>query len=263
MKIAHLGDSNSYTYMAMQELSLGSADYISATTIAGCIKLVDNGSVDMAVVPIENSVEGTVTETEDTLFDSSVYISKEIVCSINHSLIGIKGASIGSIKKVYSHTQAINQCRHYLAKTFPSAEIIPVSSTSKALELIKDKSECAIARKPLDGQAVLQNNIQDYKDNATRFLLLQKNPSFVGSKCSVILSISNEPGQLLKALQVFADANLNLTKIQSRPAKTSLGKYIFYIDFKLNGGKDELNKFLPSLQAVTEQIKFLGLYQAQ
>ncbi len=262
MKIAYLGDKNSHTYNAGQEMFGSSNEFISFSRVRECIQACDAGLADRAIVPIENSVEGAVTETGDALAEIDVYIVGEIACGIAHCLVGYKDTNFKKVKTIYSHPQALSQCREFLDKNFPLAERIARSSTSDALMQIKSNKALAIARS-CDGYEdlnVLQSNVQDYYNNTTRFVAVSKEPIYSGEKCSVVISVGNKSGLLLKALQVFADNNLNMTKIESRPSKRKLGEYIFYIDFMFNKSKAELDNFFKKLSVATSYIKFLGLY---
>lgn len=261
-KIAYLGDKNSHTFSAAQEMvSLNQNEFISFSRVRECIEECANGNVDMAIVPIENSVEGSVNETGDALAEMDVFIVSERACAIRHSLIGFADTNFKKVKTIYSHPQALSQCREYLDKNFPKAERVALNSTSDALTHIKSNKCLAIAR-ACNGfdLEILEGNIEDYGNNTTRFVTLSKKPDYAGDKCSVIISVGNKSGQLLKALQVFADNNLNMTKIESRPSKRKLGEYIFYIDFIFTGGKDGLEQFFEKLSVATSYIKFLGLY---
>ena len=262
MEIAYFGDRNSHTFAAASAAFDKKEKFVGFDTIRQVVSALLSGA-DVAVVPMENSVEGYVNETLDCLLSQSVYISREIILPIHQSLIAAKGAKKEDIKTIYSHPQALSQCRKYLAENFPEAALVASKSTSDGLKKITDKSIAAIARNS-DGENtfVMSANVEDFDANTTRFVVLSKKPTFDGNNCSIIFETANVPGALAKVLITLADKGLNMTKIQSRPAKTKLGRYVFFVDFVFDGDKDELMEFLSVLQRSTEMLKFSGKYES-
>lgn len=263
MKIAYFGDKNSHTFAAASALYGNGNEYIGRETVRGVVGELFCGA-DIAVVPAENSVEGYVNETLDCLLAESVYISREIAMLIHQSLVVYRGAKAEDIQTVYSHPQALSQCRNFLAENFPHATLTAARSTSDGLKKIVGKSTAAIARSTDRADTeILRRNIEDYDSNTTRFIALSKSPSFSGENCSIVFDTPNESGALVSVLNAIARAGLNMTKIQSRPAKTKLGRYLFFVDFTFRGDKTELTQFLASLQKETAMLKFLGKYESQ
>ena len=262
MRIAYFGDENSHTYAAARALYGDGGKFAGYETVRKVIGALD-GEADIAVVPVENSVEGYVNETLDCLLKESIYVSREAILPIHQSLVCFKGARAEDIQTVYSHPQALSQCRDYLAKNFPNVTLTAAHSTSDALTKITNSSIAAIARSSGNGNTeVLQANIEDFDSNTTRFLALSKSPSFAGDNCSIVFETANVPGALAAVLNVIAGAGLNMTKIQSRPAKTKLGRYLFFVDFVFTGSKEKLMSFLAQLQNNTAMLKFLGKYES-
>lgn len=262
MKIAYFGDPNSHTYAAAAALFGEKEEFVGFATVREVVSALFGGA-DTAVVPMENSVEGYVNETLDCLLRESVYIEREIVMPIHQSLVVSGGADKEDIKTIYSHPQALSQCRNYLAENFPHAEVCAAKSTSDGLTKITDKSIAAIARSAGgENLKILSENIEDYDSNTTRFIVLVKNPTFKGNNCSIIFETQNTPGALVNVLNTIAREGLNMTKIQSRPAKTKLGRYVFFADFTFGGDKAELTDFLSKLQAETGMLKFSGKYES-
>ncbi|MDR2201668.1 MAG: prephenate dehydratase [Clostridiales bacterium] len=262
MKVAYLGDENSFSFAAAQNAGFcKESRFLGFATIRECFEALTAGAVERAVVPVENSVEGAVNETLDSFLTANVYITAEIRLKITHSLIGLAGAKKEDVTAIYSHPQALAQCREFLAKNFPRASVEAAKSTSDAIARIDRVSAAAIGRKA-DGARtrVLISGVEDGQNNVTRFFALAAAPVFEGTRCSVVFDTANEPGALLKILAELAAAGLNMTKIESRPAKTNLGRYVFFVDFDLPGGKDALMAFLPRIQAHTGLLKFLGMY---
>ena len=250
MKIAYFGDKNSHTFAAASALYGNGNEYIGRETVRGVVGELFCGA-DIAVVPAENSVEGYVNETLDCLL-------------IHQSLVVYRGAKAEDIQTVYSHPQALSQCRNFLAENFPHATLTAARSTSDGLKKIIGKSTAAIARSTDRADTeILRRNIEDYDSNTTRFIALSKSPSFSGENCSIVFDTPNESGALVSVLNAIARAGLNMTKIQSRPAKTKLGRYLFFVDFTFRGDKTELTQFLASLQKETAMLKFLGKYESQ
>lgn len=262
MEIAYFGDVNSHTFAAASALFDKKEKFVGFETIREVVSALGDGA-DYAVVPMENSVEGYVNETLDILLGESVYIAREIIMPIHQSVIACTGAAKEDIKTIYSHPQALSQCRKFLSRNFPNAEIVASKSTSDGLKKITDKNIAAIARSSCgENTCVMFPNVEDYDSNTTRFVVLSKKPTFEGNNCSVIFETANVPGALANVLLLIAHEGLNMTKIQSRPAKTKLGRYVFFVDFTFCGDKDELMAFLSKLQPNTEMLKFSGKYES-
>ncbi len=259
MKIGYFGDENSHTYAAAEERLFGS-ELIGFPSIASAAEAVESGKISGAVVPIENSIGGTVGDCLDAVKKYGVYIIKEFFCAISHSLIAVDGTEKQNIKRIYSHPQAISQCDRYLKTNFPNALIIPVSNTSEALKVIKGGDEAAIARAPLSGQTVLDGEIEDDRQNTTRFVLLKNSPEFSGKTVSVMFDTRHRSGELLKMLNVLAGYDLNMRKLESRPSRDGVFKYWFYVEFDCSLDKDKLMTVMNELSGNAGFIKFAGMY---
>lgn len=259
MKIGYFGDENSHTYAAAEE-HFNSSELIGFPSIASAAVAAETGQVAGAVVPIENSIGGTVGDSLDALKKHGVYITEEYYRAVSHSLIAVNGTDKKGIKRIYSHPQAISQCDGYLKANFPNAMIIPVSNTSEALKVIKGTDEAAIARAPLIGQTALETEIEDDRKNTTRFVLLQSAPRFAGSCVSVIFDTRHRSGELLKTLNVLAGYDLNMRKLESRPSRDGVFKYWFYVEFDCKLDKDGLDSVLDELKRNAGFIKFAGMY---
>ncbi len=258
-RIAYFGDESSFTYACAIENYRGN-ELIGFATIFSAIEAVHLGTVDSAIVPIENSVGGTVGETIDALRLHEVYITAQHLLPVRHSLIAVKGAKKENIKSVYSHYQALSQCEKYLKSQLPQATIMPVSSTSEALKTLQKSSDAAIARLPLPGQTVLESGIEDNKHNLTRFVYVERTPRFEGKAVSVTFDTPNCPGALLKVLLVFNDMGVNLHKIESRPARDGEFHYWFYVEFGGEGEEKTLMEIIERLRKNAEKVRFLGNY---
>lgn len=263
MKISYFGDCYTHTYAAARRfcdsLKL-TGELIGFGDVGSVIKAVSSGECDMGVSPIENSVEGTVTATVDALRELNVFIACECVMPIEHNLIALPGVELQQIKTVYSHPQALAQCRNHVSSLLPQAVAVPVAYTSAGLDRL-DKTSAAIARAPKEGQRIMCEHFEDSGENSTRFVALSRQERrSSGNKVSVSFATLNNPGALLTVLQEFRDRNLNMTKIESRPAKKLIGQYVFNVDFIFGGDENELGVLLKELNKVSGDLRFLGRY---
>ena len=281
LSIAHLGPAGTYAeqasqlyaqwYQAQTQLQCQLCPY---PTIAQSIKAVADRQVDLAIAPVENSIEGSVSITLDLLWQTEeLQISHAIELPIEHMFV-TKAAQCSQIQRVYSHPQPLGQCQQWLNQNVPQAQLIPTSSTTDALQYIEgDVTVAAIASKPaaqLYNLPILVQDIQDYADNCTRFWIITHRESSLSifqhshplaKYTSIAFSLQqNLPGSLVKALQLFADCAINLSRIESRPSKRSLGDYVFFIDAESNLTDPSLQSALESLTPLTESLKVLGTY---
>ncbi|MCH5160547.1 MAG: ACT domain-containing protein [Clostridiales bacterium] len=251
---AYLGDENSYSHAAaMRLVNGGLKGYNTMTEVLAAAV----GECEWAVLPLENNVEGTVNEVYDALFDSGLYISRQIVLPVRHSLIAQRGAKLEGIQKIMSHPQAIAQCRKFVSEI--GVPVIAMSSTSAALGLATD-TVAAIAFRPKEGQIALAEGIQDSLLNATRFALLSKKESDRGNTVSIAFDLVDGPGALLRVLSVFDEHNINLTRILSRPHRSGSGEYRFFTDFDFSLSNTELNKLLQAAAKHCTAFRCLGRY---
>jgi prephenate dehydratase len=234
-------------------------------SIAQTLRSVAEKNVDIAVVPVENSTEGTVRITLDTLWQlDRLKIQQELVLPITHALIST-AKSLGEIKTVYSHPQALAQCQKWLEDYLPNVTLVASNSTTEALQQIEAEPTAGAIASPraakLYNLPILAANIHDYPDNCTRFWVLGLTPTTGGTHISLAFSFSaNIPGVLVKPLQIFADKRINLSRIESRPAKRSIGEYLFFIDLESNSTEPATQSALAELSAHTEMLKIFGNY---
>jgi chorismate mutase/prephenate dehydratase len=229
-------------------------------------KAVEEGQVDTGIVPAENSLEGSVNQTYDLLLSSELKVSGEVILRVTHCLIANKKISFESIKTVYSHPQALAQCRNFLNSL--KCEVIPTYDTAGSVKLIKEKKlmdSCAIASEraaKIYKMSILAKGIEDDKNNFTRFFILSKKDSpYTGNdKTSIIFSTKNIPGALYSALREFAIRRINLTKIESRPTRITPWEYNFYLDFEGHRNEDKCKKALEGLKKKALFVKILGSY---
>ena len=234
----------------------------------------DKGKVNEAIVPIENSVEGTIGIVTDTLVNEvDLLIKQEIVIPIHDYLMAKEKVKLSSITEVISHPQPIDQCKHYLRKNLPKAKIRFAFSTSDAARQVAEAETvkgldvpAAIAPKAsavLYGLTIIAANINDYPDNSTRFIVLAKkdHESTGKDKTSIVFSIKKDkPGGLHYVLGEFAKRGINLTKIESRPTKRTLGDYFFFIDIQGHSADKKVSEALAEVKKKASFFKMLGSY---
>ena len=275
-KIFFLGPEGTYCEQAKNKFltsytELSKTEQIHLPTVKSIIEQVDNDSNAIAIIPVENSIEGIVRETMDNLLnvsDSNIKITAETVIPINHCLVSTS-KNIENIKKIISHPQALAQCQNFIDKTFGNdIERIEKASTSKAAkELLQlDESYAAIANistAQLFNLNILAQNINDEQDNKTRFVIISRcETNQTGNdKTSIAFSTKNQSGALVKVLNVFDSLNINLSYIDSRPSKKNLGEYVFFVDFEGHLKDIPTQKVLDLIKLNTNYIKILGSYK--
>lgn len=264
LTIAYFGPEATFTHQAAIRRFGSSLNYTPLKTIADVFEEVHRYRADYGVVPVENSTEGVVTSTLDMFVDSELKIVSQIVLPIRHCLIGLGPRS--GIRKLYSHPQAFAQCRGWVQNHLPNVETIEASSTTRAAELAAaDRKSAAIASSLAAERyklRVLQADIQDNVENATRFLVLgrQCSPPTGADRTSIMVSIAHEVGALHRALAPFRRYRINLTKIESRPSKRKAWAYYFFIDLDGHVKEPRVAKAIAHVEAHSNAVKVLGSY---
>lgn len=265
-RVAFQGEPGAYGEIAALDY-FPKAKLLPAKSFQTVFETLESGKANFAVVPIENSIEGSINETYDLLLKTSMVVCGEIYQRIRHCLIANPGTSNSEITAAYSHPQALAQCRAYLQKK--GLEAIPTYDTAGAVKLVKQEKmmqAAAIASKRaanLYGMRILEESIEDKKNNYTRFLILSK----VQSKptghdgTSIIFSVRHTPGALYDILKEFAKRRINLTKIESRPTKEVPWEYNFYVDFEGHSHDKEIRELINAVKKKTLFIKILGSYK--
>jgi chorismate mutase/prephenate dehydratase len=265
LRIAFLGPEATFTHMAARSRFGFAARYVPAATIGGVFTEIEKGLADLGVVPIENSTDGVVNSTLDMFMDSDLKISAEIVLRVSQCLLTRSGTLEG-IQKVYSHPQGLGQCRHWLSANLSQAALIEVASTALAARLAKDDPAAAAVASELAGQLydlkIAKSRIEDEVHNVTRFLVIgHKEAAPTGrDKTSLMLSVKDQPGVLYKVLQPLADAQINLTRIESRPSRRKAWDYVFFVDLDGHVSAPDVKAALTKLEEACEQVKVLGSY---
>ena len=271
LSLAYLGPAGTNSETA----ALTYADWLSNTeninivlepypSIAVAMQSVIAGKVDLAVVPIENSIEGSVTVVLDALWQSNLNVHQQLTIPIAHGLLS-HATSLAKIDTVYSHPQGLAQCQQWLAKHLPQAQLVATKSTTEGIKYLKEDLTAAAVSAPRAAQLyqvpLLRPDIKDRPDNFTRFWIISSSISDSGSHLSLAFSLPrNAPGALVNALAIFAQRDINLSKIESRPSKRSLGEYIFFIDLEGNSHDRKIRDALTDLAECADVLKIFGNY---
>lgn len=266
-RIAYLGPPGTFGETAARRYA-PNADHIALPTHAGVVAAVASGMADEGVLPVENSVEGSVSETLDILIhDADLRIRGELVVPIEQCLLVRPGMRAEDVRVIYSHPQALGQCRGFLERRFPTARLEASLSTAAAVQEIfahEDAAAIASARAAeLHGAAVLARGIQDRRNNVTRFVVLapEDHPPTGRDKTSIAFTTQHDrPGTLVNILIEFAQREINLTKIESRPSKDALGVYVFLVDFEGHRADPVCAEALARVRTKASWLKVFGSY---
>ncbi|MCC7541208.1 MAG: prephenate dehydratase [Deltaproteobacteria bacterium] len=265
MKVAYLGPAGTFSHLAARRAFGLAARYAECATIDGVFDAVERGHAAYGVVPFENSTEGGVSFTLDRFLSSRLRIRRELVLEVTHCLLA-NGADLSRIARVYSHPQALAQCRSWLARNLPSAQLIASSSTTSAVrEAESDEAGAAIASRlaaESSSLEVVREGVQDHPHNATRFVILaaEDAPPTGDDRTSIVFSSPDERGALRRVLEVFDDEGINLSRIESRPARDRAWQYVFFTD--LDGHRDDpaVARALARIAERCQMVEILGSY---
>ena len=266
LKIAYLGPEGTWTHQAAIKKFGHSVAYSSQPNFAEVFDQVTRRQADYGVVPIENSTEGAVSHTLDLFVDSPLQICAQILLRIENGLM----ASIPreQIKTLYSHPQVFGQCRNWILRNFPEADLVEVSSTTRAAQLARDNAAQGAAAlggalaAEMNGLGMLESSIQDRATNTTRFLVIGEKtcPPTGNDRTSILFAIHDRPGSLVRALQAFDQFQINMSKIESRPSKRKDWEYVFYVDLSGHCDDPELKNAIEELEKHCSMVKLLGSY---
>jgi prephenate dehydratase len=272
--VAFLGPAGTFTEEALfTQPDYAAANIVPAGTLAEALEAVCEGRADLAFVPIENSIEGTVSATVDSLvFEVDLLIQREVILDVHLDLAAAPGTDLGTVKRVLSFPHAAAQCRRYLAAHLPGVDVVPTNSTAEAARLVSEAPRpdtAALAPRlaaELYGLEVLASAVEDHPDNQTRFVALARHgvPQPTGHDKTSIVCFQREdhPGSLHGILSEFSARSINLTKLESRPTKRALGDYCFLIDLDGHVADEVVADCLRVLHAELADVKFLGSYPA-
>ncbi|MBC7112462.1 MAG: prephenate dehydratase [Candidatus Methanomethyliales bacterium] len=265
LSVAYLGPEGSFSHEAAT--ILGSSNrYAPCRRIMEIFRSVDNEEADLGVVPLENSIEGSVNETLDCLMEYPLYIVGEVLLRINQNLmVNPRISSLCDVERLYSHPQALAQCEGYISRYLSNAEVVVTESTARAAELVsRDTKGAAIGSKTaaeLNGLRIMAMNIEDSPKNYTRFAILSRERSKAeGEKTAVIFFLDNVPGALSRVLSDFAEAGINITMILSRPIMGRPWEYFFYMEFEGGIGGESRLRVIENARRKSKSLKVLGSY---
>ena len=270
--VGYLGPAGTFTEQAIySQPDLAAMSHRPINSIIDVLQAVESGEVDMGLVAIENMIEGSVTATLDALaFDTDLYIQREVIIDVNLNLLARPGVTLESIERVRSYPVAHAQCRSFMAEQLPGAVFEAANSTADAARSLAGSADVTTAviaplrSAEVYGLEVLAADIADHAENQTRFVLVRSGviapPTGHDKTSMVIYQRSDVPGSLIGILQEFAARAINLTSLQSRPTKASLGQYCFLIDCEGHIADEVVADALRNLSIKTTRVKFLGSY---
>ena len=263
-RVSFQGERGAYSEAASLSFFKNEIEAIPCTTFADVLKNTANGVTDYSILPVENSLEGSIGESNDLLLTTNLNVVGEIYHRIHHCLIGT--GSIGDIDTVYSHPQALGQCRQFIQEN--SLKTIPSYDTAGSVKIIKELNKNSVASIASNNAAeifdvpIIQEGIEDNTNNYTRFLVFSKenNDKTENSKTSIIFSVKHEAGALYQIINEFYQHKINLTKIESRPNKNTAWEYNFYVDFEGHQDDSTIKDMLEKLRSYSTFLKILGSY---
>lgn len=267
LTIAYLGPQGTFTQLAAMKHFGHAAHTVACATVDESLRLVEARQADYVVAPIENSTEGSVGRTLDLLVNTPLKACGEVVLRIHHHLLR-KSNNFDDLQIVYAHSQALAQCQHWLAKNLPeNVRCVAVSSNGEAARLAREQNHAAAIASQAAAEIYqlnkLASNIEDEPNNTTRFLVLgyqDTTPSGTGDKTSLIVSAPNRAGTLHRMIEPFTRAGISLTKFESRPSRTGLWEYLFFIDIEGHHSQDNIQAALNELRDAAAFVKIVGSY---
>jgi len=265
LSIAFLGPEGTYTHTAACKHFGNLIEPLSVSNIEEVFRLVEAEGANFGVVPVENSTEGVVNHTLDLLMNSSLSISGEVELRIRHNLISNE-KDLSSVERVYSHQQSIAQCRLWLDKNLPNAERIAVNSNVEAVLIARDHEKSAaiagVTAAELYDVAVLNPDIEDEPHNITRFVVIGKYnaPPSGNDRTSLLIFAHNRPGSLYDLLKPLAIRNISMSNIESRPSRSGVWEYVFFIDIDGHHENKQLREAIDEIEASSAMVKILGSY---
>ena len=269
VRIAYLGPESTFTHQAAQKKFGASVNYFPCSNISDVFAEVERGRSDYGVVPVENSTEGAVSYTLDMFIESPLTICAELYLPINHNLLS-NAASLKKINQIYSIPQALAQCRLWLESNLPGARLMPASSTADAARYVAEhpqfKNEIACIASGLAAKEyhlkIMAPSIEDNANNTTRFIVISRSEARPTGKdrTSLVFAVKDRVGALHDILSHFQKAEINLTKIESRPSKKKIWSYFFFVDFEGHANDPNIAQSLSNLEKHCTLFKVLGSY---
>ena len=265
-RVVYLGPEGTFSYFAGLEYMGRSAELTPKAGFEDIFRAVADGEAELGVIPLENSLQGTVGQVVDLFMLFPVHIHAELYCRITHCLMG-KAQSMAEVKEIHSHPQPLDQCGGWLRNNMPGRTLVPESSTAAAAEIAAERGPDVatvghIRLADRYGLNVLAAHIEDLPDNWTRFLVIGPRPGTESArdKTSILFTVPDKPGALAEVLDSFAGRAINLTKLESRPLRGEKWKYVFFADLECDLARAEYESFLASLRERCHTLRILGAY---
>ena len=265
MKTGYLGPQFSYSYIAAQKMT-PKGELVAYDSFPLAFRALLSDEVDCIVIPIENSLNGEVTQNVDMLQATlGIVAVEECTVKLEHRLAFLEGGNVNKLKRIYSHRQALDQCAQYLFNNFPNATLIATPSTSASLDMLKTEEDGCIvgAHTRREGITLCNDNISDYPDNETHFLKVVKGAIEENKPTNKIyfsLTCPNKSGSLIKLLQRVAAHGLNMSKLQSRPIKDTPDEFAFFIEIECDYSKADVKRAVEDIKSAATSFKLLGAY---
>ena len=268
-RVAFQGERGAFSEEAAVELLGEEVELVPRPTFESLFEALDGGAADALIVPLENSLMGSVYRCYDLLLEGLLYIVAEVIRPISHCLIGCEGATLETVRVIESHPAALAQCENFFT-AHPWLRGVPADDTAASVRRVVeggDPARAAIAGKraaTIYGGAVLREHLEDHRENYTRFVLLSRSAETWarGNKISLAIRLAHRPGALHQALEPFAVNGVELLKIESRPIKGRPWQYRFYLDLEAPADESNLNRAFETLRERVEEVRFLGRYAA-
>lgn len=265
LTVAYFGPAGTYTHAAARKHFGGAVELRPAATIDEVVRSVEARSADFGVVPIENSLEGSINQTHDCLRDSTLRISGEVLLAVHHQLLS-HAVDVGAVARVYAHPQALAQCRHWLdAHCGHAARVSATSNAEAAQRATTERDSAAIAGEvaaEIYGLPILARNIEDDPSNTTRFLVVgHQDVAPSGQDLTSLYFVTpNKPGALHEVLRAFADAKIGMTRIESRPLRHAKWEYVFFVDIDGHQAEPRVAAALEQVARTASMLRVLGSY---
>ncbi len=266
-RVAYLGPEGTFSHFAAMAALGHSPDFLPQTTIGDVFAAVAGKQADLGVVPLENSLQGTIGQSLDNFQRYNVFIQAEITCRVSHALLST-ATSLDAVEIVYSHPQPLAQCAGWLKTHLPRAKVIPTDSTAAAAARLAGEPNAAaighLRLAAMHGLNVLASPIEDLPDNWTRFFIIgpEDTKQQTRDKTSLLFTVPNKPGSLHQVLAHLAGEGINLTKLESRPIRGEKWQYFFFADLQCDLTREEYKKLLATLTENTHSLRILGCYPA-
>lgn len=266
-RVAYLGPEGTFSYFAGVEFLGHNADFIAKPGLEDVFRAVNDGDVELGIIPLENSLQGTVGQSLDLFLAYPAFIQSELFCKISHSVLG-NAKSLSEVVTVYSHPQPLAQCSRWISLNMPEARIIPTESTARAASrAAREEGAVAIGHKGLAqlfSLDILATGIEDLADNWTRFVVIGAGHGTAegNDRTSLLFTLPDKPGSLVTVLDTLAERGINMKKLESRPMRGEKWKYVFFVDVECDLQTQDYADVLKTLKEQCHTLRLLGSYPA-